>query len=141
MITSYTAAPDIEVITSNFPIPGLGFVPINAFVLKGPEPMLVETGAAIESQEVMSVLRSVIDPAELKSIWLSHTDFDHIGSLHQLLLENPRLRVITTFLGMGIMGLSAPLPIDRVHLVNPGEQITIGQRKLTAFRPPAFDNP
>ena len=141
MITSYTAAPDIEVITSNFPIPGLGFVPINAFVLKGPEPMLVETGAAIESQEFMSVLRSVIDPADLKWIWLSHTDFDHIGSLHQLLLENPRLRVITTFLGMGIMGLSAPLPIDRVHLVNPGEQITIGQRKLTAFRPPAFDNP
>jgi hypothetical protein len=35
MISSYAAAPDIEVLTSNFPIPGYGLVPINAFVIKG----------------------------------------------------------------------------------------------------------
>ena len=40
MITTYTAAPDIDVLTSSFPIPGFGFVPINAFVLHGPEPLL-----------------------------------------------------------------------------------------------------
>jgi hypothetical protein len=141
MLTSYTAAPDIEVLTSNFPIPGYGFVPINAFVIKGSEPILVETGAAIESADFPQALRSVIDPADLRWIWLSHTDFDHIGSLHQLLAENPRLRVITTFLGMGIMGLTAPLPMDRVHFVNPGETITLGNRTLTAVKPPVFDNP
>lgn len=141
MLTSYRAAPDIEVLTSNFPIPGYGFVPINAFVIKGPEPILVETGAAIDSADFMHALRSVIDPADLRWIWLSHTDFDHIGCLHQLLAENVRLRVITTFLGMGIMGLKAPLPIDRVHLVNPGETITLGTRTLTAVKPPVFDNP
>lgn len=65
----------------------------------------------------------------------------HGGSLHQLLEENPRLRVITTFLGVGIMSLFAPLPMDRVNFVNPGERITIGDRTLTAVRPPAFDNP
>ena len=31
--------------------------------------------------------------------------------------------------------------MDRVHLVNPGQTITIGDRTLTAFRPPVFDNP
>lgn len=141
MVSSYSAAPDIEVLTSSFPIPGYGFVPINAFVLKGSEPILVETGAAIERAEFMQALRAVIDPADLRWIWLSHTDFDHIGSLHQLLEENPRLRVVTTFLGMGIMGLTAPLPLDRVHFVNPGEKITIGNRTLTAVKPPVFDNP
>jgi flavorubredoxin len=89
----------------------------------------------------MSTLRSVIDPADLRWIWLTHTDLDHIGSLHQLLAENPRIRVITTFLGVGIMSLSAPLPMDRVYLVNPGQKITVGDRTLTAFKPPAFDNP
>jgi len=141
MVNSYKAAPDIEVLTSNFPIPGYGLVPINAFVIKGSEPVLVDTGAAVESEEFMPALRSVIDPGELKWIWLTHTDFDHMGSLHQLLTENPQLRVITTFLGMGIMDLSAPLPLDRVHFVNPGEKITVGNRTLTAIRPPAFDNP
>ena len=138
---AYAAAPEIDVISSNFPIPGYGFVPINAFVLKGSEPILVETGAAIERAQFMQALRSVIDPADLQWIWLTHTDFDHIGSLHQLLEENPRLRVITTFLGMGIMGLTAPLPLNRVHFVNPGETITIGDRTLTAIKPPVFDNP
>ena len=138
---SYKATPDIEVITSNFPIPGFGQVPVNAFVLKGTEPILVDTGAVVESPDFMSALRSIIDPADLRWIWLTHTDADHIGSLHQLLAENPRLRVITTFLGVGIMSLSAPLPMDRVNFVNPGERITVGDRTLTAVRPPAFDNP
>jgi flavorubredoxin len=141
MVTSYTAAPDIEVLTSNFPIPGYGLVPINAFVIKGSEPILVDTGSVVESREFMAALRTVIDPAELRWLWLTHTDFDHMGSLHQLLTENPRLRVITTFLGMGIMGLSAPLPVDRVHFLNPGEKVTLGNRTLTAVRPPVFDNP
>lgn len=141
MVTSYAATPDIDVLTSNFPIPGFGFVPINAFVFKCSEPILVETGAAIQSADFMRALRSVIDPADLRWIWLSHTDFDHIGSLHQLLVENPRLRVVTTFLGVGIMGLTAPLPMDRVYFVNPGETVTLGSRTLTAIKPPVFDNP
>jgi flavorubredoxin len=141
MMNSYKATSDIEVLTSDFPIPGYGLVPINAFVLKGSEPILVDTGAAVQSGEFMPALREVIDPAALRWIWLTHTDFDHMGSLHQLLAENPRLRVITTFLGMGIMSLSAPLPVDRVHFVNPGEKIALGNRTLTAVRPPVFDNP
>jgi flavorubredoxin len=35
----------------------------------------------------------------------------------------------------------APLPMDRVNFVNPGESVTLGDRTLTAVRPPAFDNP
>ena len=59
---------DIDVITSAFPIPGFGKVPINAFVIKGPEPILVDTGAVVESADFMRELRSVIDPTELR--WL-----------------------------------------------------------------------
>jgi flavorubredoxin len=140
-ITTYKAAPDIDVLTSSFAIPGFGLVPINAFVLHGPEPVLVDTGAVVDREEFMTALRSVIDPADLKWIWLTHTDFDHIGALPQLLDENVDLRIITTFLGVGIMSLTAPLPLDRVHLCNPGERIVVGDRTLTAVKPPAFDNP
>jgi flavorubredoxin len=141
MITSYKAAPDIDVLTSTVAIPALGSIPINAFVLHGTQPLLVDTGSVVDSDEFMSTLRTVIDPGDLEWIWLTHTDFDHIGSLHRLLAENPRLRVITTFLGVGIMGLSAPLPMDRVFLLNAGQTITVGERTLTAVKPPVFDNP
>ena len=138
---TYKAAPDIDVITSQFPVPGFGLLPVNAFVLHGQEPVLVDTGAVIESDAVMTTLRSVIDPADLKWIWLTHTDFDHIGVLNQLLAENPQLGVITTFRGVGIMSISAPLPMDRVRLVNPGEKMALSDRNLVAVRPPVFDNP
>jgi flavorubredoxin len=141
MIYTYKAAPDIDVLTSDFPIPGFGMIPINAFVLHGTEPVLVDTGAVVDAEDFITALRSVIDPADLKWIWLTHTDFDHIGTLHQLLTENPSLRVITSFLGVGIMSLSAPLPLERVYLLNPGQKITVGDRTLTAIKPPAFDNP
>ena len=116
-------------------------MPVNAFVLHGAEPVLVDTGIVVEREEFMTALRSVIDPGDLRWIWLTHPDFDHIGSLAPLLDAYPDIRVITTFLGVGILSLFAPLPMDRVHLVNPGEKITIGERTLTAVKPPAFDNP
>ncbi len=141
MINSYQAAPGIDVLTTTFPIPGFGVVPINAFVLHGQEPVLVDTGPVVERAGFPSALRGVIDPRDLAWIWLTHTDFDHIGALQQLLEENSRLKVLTTFLSVGIMSLSAPLPLDRIHLLNPGQQLTLPDRTLTAFRPPTFDNP
>jgi len=142
VITTYRAAAGIDVLTSSFQVPGMGFVPINAFVLDGAEPVLVDTGSGVESDEFMTALRSVIDVDDIRWIWLTHTDFDHIGSLHRLLEENARLRVITTFLGVGIMGLSStPLPMDRVHLINPCQSLTLSDRRLTAVKPPVYDNP
>jgi flavorubredoxin len=140
--TCFTATPGVDVITTTAAIPALGSIAINAFVLHGAEPVLVDTGTVAGAPEFMAALESVIDPAELRWIWLTHTDFDHIGSLATLVHANPHLRVVTSFLGVGIMGLSsAPLPMDRVRLINPGQSMVVGDRRLTALRPPVFDNP
>src|SRR3989304_645753 len=39
------------------------------------------------------------------------------------------------------MSTAWPVPMDRVYWLNPGESISVGDRKLTAVRPPLFDNP
>jgi hypothetical protein len=142
MTSCFTATPGVDVISVTAEIPALGSLAINAFVLHGDEPLLVDTGTLAGSADFLTALRSVIDPADLRWIWLTHTDFDHIGSLALLLDENPHIRVVTSFLGVGIMGLSStPLPMDRVHLINPGQTLTVGDRTLTAVKPPLFDNP
>ena len=142
MTTCFTATPGVDVITTTADIPTLGSLAINAFVLHGSEPVLVDTGTVAGGAEFISALTSVIDPGDLRWIWLTHTDFDHIGSLATLLDANPDLQVITSFIGVGIMGLSStPLPMDRVHLVNPGQTVTVGDRRLTAIKPPVYDNP
>jgi Metallo-beta-lactamase superfamily len=142
MTTTFSAGPEVDVIASAADIPALGSLAINAFVLHGTEPVLVDTGTVAGAADFMAALGSVIDPADLRWIWLTHTDFDHIGSVATLLELNSNVRVITSFVGVGIMGLSStPLPMDRVHLVNPGQTVTVGDRRLSAVRPPVFDNP
>jgi flavorubredoxin len=139
MFEPYKAAADIDVVPSYFPIPGLGIVPVNAFVLKAAQPVLVDTGLVPLSDEFMETLSSVIDPGDLRWLWLTHTDQDHIGSLWRVLETSPKLRIITTYLGVGKMSLFAPLPMDRVYLLNPGQSINIGDRILTAIKPPSYD--
>jgi flavorubredoxin len=141
MFEPYKAAADIDVVHSYFPIPGLGIVPVNAFVLKATQPVLVDTGLVPLSDEFMEKLSSVIDPADLHWLWLTHTDQDHIGSLWRVLEAAPNLRIITTYLGVGKMSLFAPLPMDRIYLLNPGQSIDVGDRKLTAVKPPSYDAP
>ena len=141
MVITASVTPGVDVLSADIEIPGLGHLPINVYVLHGDAPVLVDTGSIAQADEFDAALRSVIAVADLRWIWLTHTDFDHIGLLHRLLAENPQLRVITTFFGVGIMGLFDPLPMDRVNFVNPGETIALADRTLTAVRPPSFDNP
>jgi flavorubredoxin len=141
MFAPYQAAPDVEVLPAYFPIPGLGIIPVNAFVLKAAEPVLVDTGLVPLSDEFMRRLSAVIDPGDLRWLWLTHCHADHFGSLQRLLEEAPKLRVITTFLGVGIMSLFQPLPLDRVYLLNPGQELSVGDRTLHAIQPPSYDSP
>jgi flavorubredoxin len=141
MFDPYPATPEIDVLPSYFPIPVLGILPINSFVLKAAEPVLVDTGQPLLSEEFLGQLSSVIEPADLRWLWLTHADPDHTGCLYRFLDMAPNLRVVTTFLGLGKLSVSQPLPLDRVYLLNPGQGLRVGDRTLTALRPPTFDAP
>jgi len=141
MFEPYQAAADIDVVPAYFPIPGFGILPVNAFLLKAAQPVLVDSGLVPLSDEFMEKLSSVTDPVDLRWLWLTHTDQDHIGSLWRVLDAAPKLRVITTYLGVGKMSLFEPLPMDRIYLLNPGQSIDVGDRILTAIKPPSYDAP
>lgn len=132
---------DISVLSDQLEVPGIGFLPVNAFVLHASEPVVVDTGLSLPGRGFMDALGSVIDPADVEWIWLTHPDRDHTGALFDLLDAAPRARVITTFAAVGIMSTERPLPMHRVYLLNPGQSLDVGDRVLTAFRPPLFDNP
>ena len=132
---------DVTVLNDHLPVPGIGFLAVNAFVLHATEPVVVDTGLSLPDRGFMDALGSVIDPQDVRWIWLTHPDRDHTGALFELLEAAPRARLITTFLAAGIMSTYRPLPMDRVFLLNPGQSIDVGDRTLTGFRPPLFDNP
>jgi flavorubredoxin len=132
---------DIEVIPAHFPIPGMGFLPVNAFVIKASEPVLVDTGMGIESEEFLKALESIIDPQDLRWVWLTHDDADHTGNLQKVLEAAPNARLAVHSLAMLRMSTAWPVPIHRAYWLSTGDSIRVGDRKLTAVRPPLFDNP
>jgi flavorubredoxin len=133
-------AADTWLLESWLPVPGLGVLPANAFVIRAREPVLIDTGVAALRADFMDALARVLDPADIRWIWLTHTDADHVGSLAAVLDAAPEARVVTTFLGMAKLGLLG-LPQDRVYLLNPGQRLSVGDRTLTALVPPTFDAP
>ncbi|MGW7200645.1 MBL fold metallo-hydrolase [Streptomyces chryseus] len=141
-MTTRKIGSDTTVLADCLEVPGIGFLPVNAFVLTADEPVVVDTGLSLPDRDFLNTLGSVMDPADVRWIWLTHPDRDHTGGLFDLLVAAPKARVVTTFLGAGIMSTERPLPLDRVCLVNPGQTLDVGGgRTLRAFRPPLFDNP
>lgn len=132
---------DVTVLNDYLEVPGLGFLPINAFVLHAAQPVVIDTGLGLPDRDFLAHLGSVIEPADVRWIWLTHPDRDHTGGLFELLEVAHNARLITTFTGAGIMSAEHPLPMDRVYFLNPGQSLDVGDRTLTAFRPPLFDNP
>jgi hypothetical protein len=131
---------DTHVLPAYVPLPGLGVIPVNAFVVHAREPMLIDTGIAALRDGFLRALRALVDPAELRWIWITHADADHVGNLREVLAEAPRARVVTNYLGAGKLGLQQ-MPLDRIHLLNPGQALDVGDRSLVAHRPPVFDAP
>jgi flavorubredoxin len=133
--------PDIYILPAHIPILSMGVLPVNAFVIKAKEPVLVDTGMGNDSEEFMKALETIIDPQDLRWVWLTHDDSDHTGSIQKVLKAAPSARLATNSLAVLRMGAAWPVPLQRVYWLNSGDSIEVGDRKLTAVRPPLFDNP
>lgn len=53
----------------------------NLFLLMLTEPILIDTGDRQYNAQVLEEIKSIIDPAEIKTILLTHLHYDHIGNL------------------------------------------------------------
>ncbi len=132
---------DTAVLPAYTPVPGYGVLPVNGFVIHAAEPIVIDTGLAAVSAQFIDALRKEIDLNDLRWIWLTHTDPDHIGALDALLEAAPNARIVTPYLGMGKLGLTRNLAPERYYLLNPGQALNLGDRSLFAVTMPSFDAP
>ena len=136
-----TVAPTVSCVASTTPVPGFGVLPVNAFLVEASEPVLVDTGMPALVDETIAALSTRVDPADLRWIWLTHCDADHVGALEKLLELAPNARVVTNYLGMGKLSMRTALPPERFYLINPGQSLHVGDRELRAVALPSYDAP
>ena len=85
----FSPAADVVALADAAPIPGLGFLPVNAYVLHAEQPVLVDSGLPASRPDFLEALWNQIDPADLRWIYLTHPDRDHTGSLMDILEAAP----------------------------------------------------
>ncbi len=141
MDAPYQAAPDIHVLPANVSFPGVGVLPINAFVLLAEEPVLVDTGLGVDREDFVDALASIVDLGALRWVWLTHDDADHTGSIERVLQVAPNARLVTNAFNALRMATWWQIPLDRVNAIRAGDTLPVGDRTLRAVRPPLFDNP
>ncbi len=69
---TYRVGSDVTVLNDHLEVPGIGFLPVNAFVLHASEPVVIDTGLSLPNRNFLDTLGSVIDPADVRWIWLTH---------------------------------------------------------------------
>jgi glyoxylase-like metal-dependent hydrolase (beta-lactamase superfamily II) len=67
-------AADTEAFTAHYPLPGLGILPMNAFLIRAAEPVLVDAGIVSMAGEFLRHIAASIDLEDLRWIWLTHAD-------------------------------------------------------------------
>ncbi len=139
--TPLTVAPDVHLVRSLPDGGGPVRVAINSLVITGDEPILVDTGAASGRDGWWRQVEGLVDPADVRWIFLSHDDADHLGNLDEALERCPRATLVASWALVQRMAAHGPLPLGRCRWVNDGESFAAGGRELVAVRPPAYDAP
>jgi flavorubredoxin len=140
--TPQLIAPETWLIPNLAPAGDGLFLPVNSMVIRGAEPVIVDTGAPMHRQLWLEKVFSVVEPEDVRWIFLSHDDGDHTGGLLDALELCPRATLVTNFFSVERLALEKPaLPLSRMRWIDAGEHFDAGDRTLHLFKPPIFDGP
>ena len=136
-------APDTFVIHNTYAAPGAPVaVHMNAMLIRGSEPVVVDTGAPLHRDRYLDDLFSLVDPIDVRWVFVSHDDIDHYGNLHEVLDVCPNATLVASwYLCERIAVDRLDVPPTRMRWVNDGDTIDVGDRTLVAVRPPLYDSP
>ncbi len=101
----------------------------NAYLIIDEKVVLVDTVKAPFSEEMLTRIKNIVDPAKIDYIVSNHVEMDHSGSLTKILEIAKNAEVITS--PQGEKGLNRHFKKDwNFRVVNTGDSLDIGKRTL-----------
>jgi hypothetical protein len=129
-------APDTFLIPNLAPGPDGLYLPVNSMVIRGREPVIVDTGAPVHRDQWLEKAFAVVEPEDVRWVFLSHDDGDHTGALLDVLERCPNATLVTNFFSVERLALEKPaLPLARMRWIEPGGSFDAGDRVLQIVPP------
>jgi flavorubredoxin len=139
---AYPVAPDTFLIPTLAADPGgAGVFSSNSLVIRGAEPVIVDTGSRLVRDSWLATVFSVVEPADVRWIFISHDDHDHIGNLDAVLDACPQATLVGNWAMTARLFGDVELPLHRMRWLDQGDAFDVGDRSLHLVRPPLFDSP
>lgn len=117
------------------------FVHLNSMVILGAEPVIVDTGTIANRDRWLEDVFSLVEPEDVRWIFLSHDDVDHTGNLEQTMAACPDAQLVCNWSMVERHTNCFDFPLPRCRWVMDGETLDVGDRTLVALRPPVYDSP
>jgi flavorubredoxin len=117
-------------------------VHMNSMLIRGAEPVVVDTGAPVNREQYLEDLFSLVEPEDVRWVFISHDDADHHGNLHAVVDACPNATLVSTwFLCERLATEQLDVPPTRWRWLDDGQTLDVGDRSLVAVRPPLYDSP
>ena len=114
---------------------------INSMVILGEQPVIVDTGTPANREQWLHDVFSLVEPEDVRWIYLSHDDVDHTGNLDQALTACTNAQLVCNWAMVERHTNCFDFPIDRCRWTHDGDTFDVGDRTLHTLRPPVFDSP
>ncbi|HNV23492.1 MAG TPA: FprA family A-type flavoprotein [Candidatus Omnitrophota bacterium] len=107
----------------------------NSYLILDEKPTLIDAVKSYGSQEMITRIKEIIDPAKIQYIVSNHTEMDHSGAIDELLKYCPNAQIVCS--PKGEEGLKRHFKKNwKFKVVQTGDVLDIGKRKLKFFLMP-----
>jgi flavorubredoxin len=70
---------------------------LNSMVIRGAEPVIVDTGTLANRAQWLEDVFGLVDPADVRYVFLSHDDVDHTGNLAEVMERCPNATLLASW--------------------------------------------
>jgi len=137
----HEVARDTFVIRAVMPSVAGTFTNQNSMLIRAAEPVVVDTGMVTNREIWFEDVFSLVAPEDLRWIFVTHIDTDHAGNLVEALALCPQAMMVTSRGESYRASASLGVPMERMRMVEAGEDWDLGDRVLRVSHPPVYDSP
>ena len=114
---------------------------LNSMVIQAKEHVLVDTGNERNRRAWLEDTFGLVDPGDVRWVYISHDDHDHVGNLPEVMELCPKATLVCNWALMERLTNAYEFDMKRLRWANDGDSFDVGDRTLAVIRPPMYDSP